>query len=412
MFHLYLFYITLILLPSQLGWHLWPQWAYVLGRRIDYLSPTVYLTDIFILLTIISWIVSFRINKIIIKKYQRYLIYVISLLLIVFVNVLFSVNKIVTILSWLRVSEFIFLGIYIVKTKVDFRTLTKILLIPILYSSIVGIWQFINQSSVGGIFRFLGERTFDLSTSGIARFDFCLPNYNCPQILRSYSTFPHPNVFAGFLSLILPIVIYDYLNNNSNRRFKIFEILTFFLGTIALIFTFSRSGIIVFLFLMSVIFYKKGTKYTSMIIIGLIIIFLVLILKNNFLNSESVLVRSDLITASSKIFIKYAFTGSGLGTFLIKLSEYLVSRQIYYLQPVHNIYLLIASETGLCGLLVFGVFIFLTFKKLLLFPILKNRFFKIALLTSMLTLGLFDHYFLTLEQGLFLFTLLYFYILI
>lgn len=47
-FHQALFYALIILLPVQLGRHFWPEWSYVLGLKIDYLSPIIYLTDILI----------------------------------------------------------------------------------------------------------------------------------------------------------------------------------------------------------------------------------------------------------------------------------------------------------------------------------------------------------------------------
>ena len=38
----------ILFLPTQLGYHFWPPWAYVFGIRIDYLSPTVYFTDVIV----------------------------------------------------------------------------------------------------------------------------------------------------------------------------------------------------------------------------------------------------------------------------------------------------------------------------------------------------------------------------
>ena len=31
--HQRLFLLLLALLPTQLGWHFWPTWAYILGRK-------------------------------------------------------------------------------------------------------------------------------------------------------------------------------------------------------------------------------------------------------------------------------------------------------------------------------------------------------------------------------------------
>src|SRR3989344_2827290 len=51
--HQTLFFTLLCLLPTQLVIHFWPEWASVLGRRIDYLSPTVFLTDVVIFLILV-----------------------------------------------------------------------------------------------------------------------------------------------------------------------------------------------------------------------------------------------------------------------------------------------------------------------------------------------------------------------
>ena len=42
----FLLILFLLLIPTQLGKHFWPDWSSVLGIRIDYLSPTLYLVDI------------------------------------------------------------------------------------------------------------------------------------------------------------------------------------------------------------------------------------------------------------------------------------------------------------------------------------------------------------------------------
>src|SRR3989344_9415701 len=50
------FYLLILFLPTQLGRHFWPNFSFVSGIRIDYLSPTLYATDIFILLIFVFWL--------------------------------------------------------------------------------------------------------------------------------------------------------------------------------------------------------------------------------------------------------------------------------------------------------------------------------------------------------------------
>ena len=53
--HRILFFLLLLLLPVQLGRHFWPEFALVFGIRIDYLSPTIYLTDLLVIGILVSW---------------------------------------------------------------------------------------------------------------------------------------------------------------------------------------------------------------------------------------------------------------------------------------------------------------------------------------------------------------------
>jgi O-antigen ligase len=94
--------------------------------------------------------------------------------------------------------------------------------------------------------------------------------------------------------------------------------------------------------------------------------------------------------------------GVGLGNFLVALPSSLPSRAIYFLQPVHNIYLLLLSEIGIVGIGVLGwVLRSISWSKkyILSSPITAS-------LVGLLLLGLVDHYVLTLQQGRLLLTVL------
>src|SRR6266516_3919214 len=62
-------FTLLLFLPTQCGKHFWPDYAIVLGLRIDYLSPTFYFTDFLIFLLFVmqvkkNWkIIVDRVNK-------------------------------------------------------------------------------------------------------------------------------------------------------------------------------------------------------------------------------------------------------------------------------------------------------------------------------------------------------------
>ena len=126
---------------------------------------------------------------------------------------------------------------------------------------------------------------------------------------------------------------------------------------------------------------------------------------------ESVVVRNQLNQAALKMFTHSPIFGVGLGNFLVRLPDYLVSRQIYFLQPVHNIYLLLLSEAGVIGIiiLVFIGFMLLKHEAGSMKQEIKINHMSFMIHTSLFTLlflGLFDHYSLTLQQGQLLFVLI------
>ena len=104
--------------------------------------------------------------------------------------------------------------------------------------------------------------------------------------------------------------------------------------------------------------------------------------------------------------------GVGLNNFIPQLPSYWQQfRMTYWLQPVHNIFLLIAAETGLVGLLIFLWLMVLTYKKLIIPKESReasiNNYELIIALSVILVLGLFDHYWFTLQQTQLLLTIVF-----
>ena len=98
---------------------------------------------------------------------------------------------------------------------------------------------------------------------------------------------------------------------------------------------------------------------------------------------------------------RYPLTGVGLGNYLVRLPEFGQSlKTVRGLQPVHNIFLLIASETGLVGLVICLWLLLLTFIRLFTNkdPGLTCRWLRTSLLVIVF-LGLVDHYWLTLQSS-------------
>ncbi|OGG11747.1 hypothetical protein A2Z00_05265 [Candidatus Gottesmanbacteria bacterium RBG_13_45_10] len=405
------FSLLLLFFPTQLGYHLWPNWSMVLGRRVDYLSPTFYFTDILLLSAVGTYILFLLLTRkkdVHLKLPGRAQLSVWMLAVgFVLVNIILSQNRAVSLYKWTKVVEYILLGWYIVQTKPRINRVITLLSIGVIYSAVIGIGQFFLQRSIGGILWFLGERTFTSQTPGISQIQMCFPfRLGCPLLLRSYATLPHPNVLAGFIATALPLSFQLMIKKGIliSRFARTVTWLAFLCGGVALFFTFSRSAWVMCLAAVGWIIWTEMKKRKNSVIhphwfpllLLLLLLVGILIFQRIAPDSESISVRNELNIRAIQLIERAPLFGVGLGNFLTRLPEILPSRTIYFLQPVHNIYLLLLSETGIVGFLFFI---------LLVARALRSDVVRIPL-TTLLVLGFVDHYVVTLQQGQLLIALL------
>ena len=390
-------------MPTQLGKHFWPNFSYVRGIRIDYLSPTLYVTDVLIFLFFAFSIFNFKFS--IKSKFSISKLALITAFLSV--GIVFSKSPTSGFYGLLKLLEFIFLGFY---TAANFKNLKKeivliLFLTGILFESLLSIAQFINHGSLQGIFYFFGERFFNSQTPGIANVSL-----NGALVLRPYGTFSHPNVLAGYLAIAMAIAISNLKNNISKIR-RIFYFTSIAIGTVAIFLTLSRIATVLWIVLLAYsliyAFMKQKSKFSFFYF--LFSIFALVLAISMFVISsfsfrftsihfydESVVQRGALIKDSLAMIKKHPVFGVGLNNFLANLPT---SEK---LQPVHNIFFLVLAETGFLGLGLFIWFLIKTFKRIINHEsVIKSM---LIILSSILVLGMFDHYFLTLQQGQLLFS--------
>lgn len=392
------FVLLVFLIPSQLAYHFWPQWAFIFGIRIDYFSPTLYLTDILIALLLLATVLeSFLTKKTqLFKELVEYRNLIVIVVVFIFINIFFSLSPILALYKWVKLLEFSFLACFIAfYKKLDFKSW---FLKPILYSSIVfstiGVLQFIKGSTLGVPFIFFGERSFSTQTPGIALVSFLGRDY-----LRSYSTFPHPNALAGFLGIVLIFLLF-FKDKVSKRLF----ILTGALGLSCLLFTFSLGTSLSLFFIGSIylIFRNRNFKKISFIVslavfsLSLLFLFLSRPLLSSFSLSAHVAERLYLDRVAFDLIKSRPLFGIGLGNYIVGLNTLRLGVSSWLLQPVHNIFLLIFSETGITGLLMFYFLITKAF--------LKGKIVFVVCLLFMVLTGFADHYWITLQQDLIMLT--------
>ena len=336
----FLFYSLIILLPTQLAYHFWPDWSFIFGIRVDYLAPAIYLTDVLVVLLLV------------ISRTKIKFSYFLAFSFLAFLNIYFSISPWVSFFKWLKILELVFFACYIHNSKDLFRRkiFIKVLGFSLTSISVIGIAQFLLGGTLGGPLYFLGERSFNIETPGIA-----LQNIFGREFLRAYSIFSHPNSLAGYLFVSI-MVFFPMLKQNK-------LLLPVFL--IAFLLTFSLSAFLGATFGLPLFFMKFNLSVPEF--------------------SE----RISLINTAKEIILRNPLLGNGLGTFVFSNS---------LMQPVHNIFLLVFSETGIFGFLILCWLLLRGLKKII-------YVFIFVLIT-----GFFDHYWLTLQQNMLLLALVYGYL--
>jgi O-antigen ligase len=139
----------------------------------------------------------------------------------------------------------------------------------------------------------------------------------------------------------------------------------------------------------------KGFLYL-LIIFSLVLPFLSFYVSQFFSisDSDAVSIRLQLFQTSWQIIKDHWLFGVGLGNFIPAASNYLQAPTSALLQPVHNLFWLVTSETGILGLIVTLWFLKskLLNRKINLLP---TFYFLLAILITATT----DHYWLTLLQN-------------
>jgi len=388
------FGLVLLFLPVNLAKHFFFSFAYVDGILVDYLIPTIYLTDILVGCLLFFWLLRFLRWE---GTSKLFVALGFGVVAVSGLSVFKALNQPAAVYKWLKLVEYIFFAFYVSKHidfKKDFPTIVKLLSVGVLFESVLAIAQWFNQGSVFG-FWFFGENRYTVSTPGIATFDFA-----GVKKARPYGTTPHPNVLGGYLAVLLPWIFYEIrsksqISNLKSQRHssnvKTLNIISFILGLLALFLSFSRSAWVVGgLGLLAVFF--TSSSFPFLISSPL-----------HLLTSLSFIRRAELNWIALEMVKDHPLLGVGLNNFTVRMGEYgKVSGWVSFLQPVHNVYLLIAAEIGLVGLALFFGLLFSVFRLLLK----KKNYLLLISMAQITLLCLTDHYFWTLQQTSLLFWLL------
>lgn len=376
------------LLTSQLGKHFFFPFSYLSGIRIDYLAPTVYLTDIMSLpFIVISLFLLARQWKTIRSLILENLPFCLTVLLLTDINYYFSLSKelwfysLWKILQWGLVLYFFW---YHRNKKSMYSAVLYGLLLGSFFQCMLAIRQLMVRHSLQGIWYWLGERSFAITTPGIAK-AYLLGK----EFLRPYGTFSHPNSLGGFYLLIYTFILTQKRLTNQMLKFTLLTLSSFLIFL-----SFSRSVLVLY-GVINLFYFSRNVLRCKICLLAKLAVasVLIMIVFNITGDANSLSKRADFSQKAIRIIQQKPLSGTGVGSYLIAQHEYPQKYSFFFEQPVHNIFLLAVSQLGIPFAILITAFIFIMIKTQF-----NNLPFMLSLLVFMGT-GMIDHYWLTLQQN-------------
>lgn len=367
--------------------------SYVSGVATNYLMPTISILDLGLILLIISYVYEFGFKhvKVLLHNYSVWIALFTGYL--IFSTILNS--SFLTLLNGGR----IVLGFVCLILVIDFFKLQRhkkfwkylliVLLGSVITQGVVGVLQFKMGSSLG--LSMFGESQI---ISGMQGSSFV--TLNSEVFLRAYGTFPHPNILGGYLVMCLLLSLFLYMKEGF--RWRLGAILLGVLSSVLVVFTFSRICMVLVLVIwLTYVFFrfviKKKVMYSFSF--GLLVErFLNLISGGDTSWSD----RVNLMKSSFEIIKDNWLMGIGLGRFTKGMEGNIpmTSNGVMLIQPVHNVPLLMISELGVAGTLLYCVLL----GSILLRNVKRMSWFKWLVIFTIVVIGCFDHYLFSLPQGM------------
>lgn len=412
-----IFYLLVFCLPLQAR-HIF----YSFGQGFnEWLSLSLFATDLLVLALL--WLWFCRSGKKLFNQergsfsWQKPETWLVIFLLISLSSIALADNKWLGFYSWLKLVELAGLFLYIknnVDKVFDLKIFWKTYIAGALLQSLIAIAQFFKQQSLG--LKYFGESPLSPSIDGVAKIVV-----DGAKIIRAYGLTPHPNILAAILIIAIFGLAWLFLQRNSKKDFYLFSI-SFAIILLALFFTFSRSVIIAggafFVAWLFSLWRKKEFRQKAIFVFLLLIIGYTSLVAyywplyasrfstDNLINSQSANLRVYYNQVAIDSISSNPLLGVGQGNFVNNFSQDYSSLESWVFQPVHNIYLLIASETGFIGLSLFSFFMFLIFRGVLKNKRLAMENCFLYIFCFILLIGLADHFWWDLQQGQILFWLM------
>lgn len=273
---------------------------------------------------------------------------------------------------------------------------------------LLGFWQVIFDASPASTTLGLAERNAETLGDSITV-------KNGVRELRAYGSFPHPNIFGGYLAVAV-LAVRESLGKKGNERDRRILLSIMLLLVTGLVFSWSRSallGLFLGMGLAANMSYAKNKVKARLAVIPITVVvifgvWLAMIFAPNVVGS----IRGGGITEEQALservsqYYKYPLVisnswlfGSGIGIYVIDAFESGACDN-WDCQPIHNMPLLILAEIGVLGASVVLVWLVVIGRQNFTRFSQEDAFIALAMFSVIFTVAFFDHYLWTSWSGL------------
>ncbi|MBU1083382.1 O-antigen ligase family protein [Patescibacteria group bacterium] len=406
-----LLWLVLIVLPWQMRVVLMP--IFRSDIFIEYLSISLYLTDILVASLLIVWIVLMLLRRQKLILGQRLIFWsVVSFIGWIWVTLCLTkltgvlINPIIGVWAASKITLFGLFYFYLINRVRSVTDIVMPLSIGIFLQGGIAIGQYFSNHSLG--LKLLDESVLDPIDRGIP-----VVIKNGIRQLRAHGLTPHANVLGGYLAVGLLLLKTELLRKNNYWLW-----VSFLLGMTGLFLSFSRTAWLVFV-IGSIIISWYSLRYKlvnpgrllkgwaiSLVLIAVLVVsqyqaVLPRITANQAIEQNSLTEREQQFEEFKDIYSGNEAFGVGIGQYLANNMELVdvISTNNDYPQPVHNMFLLVLAELGIMGLIFFGIVLIRGLIELWRTKPSLTKIAVISALMGVIILGLTDHYIWDLQQG-------------
>lgn len=325
---------------------------------------------------------------------------------LVFLSAVLSSNQFVSYYFLLRLWEGLMLYAIIRVSNISFSSAAGAILAGGVVQGAMAIYQFLSQQI--SAHSWLGIASQQALNGGASVIEFADQRW-----LRAYGSFGSPNSLGIYLAVVFILTLVLYVKTTTLWHKIIISVGQLFVLS-GLLLSFSRGAWVAavagLISLAAILFFKQKESvrdFVKQIFFSLgVILFWVLIFYPVFsarfniynrLEARSVAERVGQYRDAELFVAAHPWLGVGPGAYTYAVYQKYNKLESWQYQPVHNIYMLMATEFGLVASLLFMLWLLLVMRDAYRFNIMH-----LPVLISLLCAGLFDHWLVSMFSGMLL----------